>query len=166
MPNRLKTTPPRGRWKLSVGLLFAFALHLYALAAMVSTVLGPTHFHTETRESTEAQPSAATLMAGWQDFRRTHHLSDTVIHRHSHNALARHHHDADDATVVRIGADERDGPIDDAAASAVSPIVLALLGSALPLPVTRTASGAGWSTRTACAFASCPQRRLDRPPIA
>lgn len=140
----------------------AVALPLAGLSALLAGALGAVHFH--------HQPAAPTArdagpMAGWQDFRRVNHVADSGVHLHEHVKLGRHHHDANDAGLVTVGAGERDDGVDGAATAAAGAIVLAASAAAsfdLPAPA---ATGVPWAAAAACRFESCAPRRLERPPI-
>ena len=147
------------RW--FVCLCLAVALPLGGLSALLAGALGAVHFH---------QPAAVAAMdagpmAGWQDFRRLNHLADSGVHLHDHAKLGRHHHDANDAGLVTVGAGEHDDGVDGAATAAGAAVVLAgssAVSLQLPAPL---ATGVLWAAAAACRFESCALRRLERPPI-
>jgi hypothetical protein len=139
----------------------ALALPLGGLSALLAGALGAVHFH---------QPAAVAAlesgpMAGWQDFRRLNHVADSGVHLHDHAKLGRHHHDANDAGLVTVGAGEHDEGVDGAAtAAAISIVLAASVTVSLDLPAP-SATGVPWAAAAACRFESCALRRLERPPI-
>lgn len=139
----------------------ALALPLCGLSTLLAGALGAVHFH---------QPAVVAAldagpMAGWQDFRRLDHVADSGVHLHDHAKLGRHHHDANDAGLVTVGAGEHDDGVEGAATVAAVAIVLAASGAvSLQLPAP-SATGVLWVAAAACRFESCVLRRLERPPI-
>lgn len=159
MFKRPRPSHRRIRQRIASGCLAA-ALPLYGFVAMVSALLGPAHFHV----APAATPMLIGPMAGWQDFRRADHVGDSVFHVHDHSTIGRHHHAVDDPSVVRVDAGP--GALADVIASNPLPLVIALLGAVtLAVAAPARTHTAGFA-RPACAFASCPRRRLFRPPIA
>ena len=148
------------RWFVCCCLLVA--LPLCGLSTLLSTLLGPMHLH----EPAAVAAVDAGSMAGWQDFRRVNHVTDSVVHVHDHSKLGRHHHDSTDAGLVIVGAGDHDDSTDGAAAGATGTIVMAASEAAsLQLPAPSNDS-LDWLAPAACQFQSCDSRRLDRPPIA
>ena len=123
-------------------------------------MLGASHSHRYVAVS--ADP-----MEGWTDFRRSDQVAYVTVvhHRHTHSAFERHHHDADDSTVIALDGRSADAAAqDDGSSGGSASLVLALAG-------TLRVATAGWalvpwSTVQHSAFDSLPGDRLERPPRA
>lgn len=138
------------------------ALPVYGFSSTIVQLLGATHTHRQVA-------SSADPMAGWVDLRRgSHVLNTTVSHQetHSHSLFERHHHDANDVTVLAL-----DGPVTEGAASEAgsSPAGSAALVLALAGELRIDPAGSAeleWTAATADLVQSRHGERLERPPNA
>lgn len=136
------------------------ALPVYGFSSTIVQLLGAVHTHSQVASSIDP-------MAGWVDYRRAPHAADfSVSHResHSHSLFERHHHNANDETVLAL-----DGPVTDTATSDVgsssagsAALVLALAGELRIDPA--VASELEWTTAPADRIPSHVGARLERPP--
>ncbi len=101
-------------------------------------------------------------MAGWQDFRRAGHLQHRAPA--AHGAQLRHHHDADDASVVALDAvSDPAAQADTAQAGGDGSVLMFALGGWSP----RAAPGAlHWPALSGAALPRPHPERLERPPQA
>jgi hypothetical protein len=157
----MPTLPPRHpcrsalRIAAAACLLAAFVIH--GFSALLTELLGPVHFHSDAVTSLQ-------VMAGWQDPRRTQHLTDGATRVHSHDLLGRHRHDVSQSDMTVLGDDRQDGPSGGSAAG--SAIVYALVACE-PLSATLappTDSSSRWGRPSVERIESCDPHRLDRPP--
>ena len=154
------------RWQVCCCL--CVALPICSVPTLLAPLFVPAHF----REFASVATVDAGSMAGWQDFRRVDHVSNSVIHVHEQLKLGRHHHDSTDASIVIVGAAAHNDGSDGVTLSAFAPIALATSDELSFRPLTRSERSERWvrSVRwlapAACHFQSCDSRRLDRAPIA
>lgn len=161
--------------------LLLFALAIQGCGRVVVQALGTAHMHrTAVAEAGESvrQPHAPSLLGeflAWREARhdllRTHGsfkatLPEPVGHRH--DGLQRHHHDADDATVLAL-----DGPSAHADAANDSgtqgqPGALNLpWGPAVEHPLFGSeAAQAAWPSAASARWSSAWTRLMERPPRA
>lgn len=136
--------------------LLALVLPLQGAAVGVFTAMGPAHVH----RAAEGPPLVLTDFRRWKPSSVAPvHVFAALGHFHAGTASQRHHHDADDGSVVRTEANAPDA--DEAlSAAAVSVLVLipAVMMWAAPHTVPSLDAGPLWAPRTG--FTG----RLDRPP--
>ncbi|MEO5737659.1 MAG: hypothetical protein ABIQ82_09395 [Variovorax sp.] len=134
------------------------ALPLQGLSAATIQLLGTNHTH-------RGMAAVAPFMAGWQDFRRSPHWSDSPRPAHSHEWFQRHHHALDDASVVALDAQggESPGDVGSSAASAIWLVFPTASGLLVPRAELMEAN---WPRFSTAAFQSCDAKRLERPPQA
>ena len=148
-PTRTRLPRPALQW---VVWCLLFALPVFGLSSAAVGMLGASHHHTEAQRS-------ASVMLGWQDFRRTAHAPPSEPAKHSHAALLRHHHAEGDASVVAL-----DGDAGDALQGEAAPVTLMF---AIGEPAaTRHAEPVAvrWPGAAPGAIQSAHARRLERPP--
>ena len=148
------------------------ALPIYGFSSTIVQLLGTAHSHGPVAAS--ADP-----MAGWADARRSPHMARTTVadghslrhshshpHSHSHERLERHHHDANDETVLSLDGTVTESGASDAGSSSAgsAALVFALAGELRIDPA--VASELAWTTAPADPVPSQHGERLERPPNA
>ena len=144
------------RWVLWCLLL---ALPLGGLSAATAQMLGAKHLH---RGMAVVVVSS---MDGWQDFRRSPHLSDTPRPAHPHAGFQRHHHGIDDATVVALDAQVGESPADVGSGTACAIWLVFSPSGGLDVPQADLMRSS-WRRPAVMAIQSCDAKRLERPPQA
>ena len=154
-----------------VGFLL-LALTAYGISSTLAQLLGVTHSH---------RPVAATLkpLPAWVDGRSasrfaksifTHRQSQGQSHEqsHTHSMLERHHHDADDETVLALERPVKESALSEASSGSSlftagsAALVLALANELLFDP--DGTARFGWTTAQADPVPSRTTAPLERPP--
>ena len=148
-PTRAHLPRPALRW---VVWCLLFALPLVGLSSVAVGMLGASHHHTEAQRS-------ASVVLGWQDFRRTAHAPPSEPAAHSHAALLRHHHAGGDASVVAL---DRDGA--DALQSEAAPVALMFAFGEPADTLHAEPVVVRWPGAAPGAVQNAHARRLERPP--
>ena len=139
-----------------------FALSIYGLSSTIVQLVGATHIHRQV-------VSSADPMAGWVDpHRGPHSARMTFSHRdaHSHSLFERHHHDANDVTVLALDGTVTESAATDSGSSSTGStvLVLALTGELRIDPAVSTELD--WTTAPADIVLGRHGARLERPPNA
>ena len=152
---RIQRPRPAVQW-LVWCLLLALAVGGWQSVAV--SMLGTSHHHRD--HSVLHTPAAA--MAGWQDFRRAGHLHQSAPAEHV--AQQRHHHDADDSSVVALDtAADATAQGDFPPAGVDGSVLMFALGSCTPRAASRTER---WPSVNRTALPHPHLQRLERPPQA
>ena len=158
-----------------------FALAVYGYSGVLVQVLGSLHRHAEPAAAMSAsvdadeEPSLLSHLVSevqaWHEAaqaRRHALLPHTQAHAHHHGLFERHHHDADDSTVVALGEQASSNPgADDLGSSATPGAGLLPIGPLPSLQVPAPAQGRlPWPGSTAAGWRSAELKRAERPPHA
>jgi len=137
--------------------LLLLLLPLHGLSAALIGLLGQRHFH-------EVAPSHAMGRVLWQSEGDAVNAVSGDAHAHAHTVAQRHHHRAEDATVVSLDPLQADEAVAEAGASSAAPSMLA------PPPgfglTVRAAGHLPWSARHTGWFVSWSSQPPERPPKA
>jgi len=151
--------------------LLLLALPVYGCAGVLLQMLGPAHRHAVPLRAVVAPSLGVDWLlkrfSQWQAYAHEQaHANGHFVHPHQHTLFERHHHAADDTSVVTLGGS---AAVDDlaaelgAAASAGSASLP--MGLAVALRVPAPACMAGRRTPPLLAmWRSADPRRRDRPP--
>lgn len=153
----------------SIVLILAVCLPLQAVSAAVTAMLGARHTH-QAPTSEQLVPNGShdlnDPMTGWRDFRRMQY-GDAHSHSHerAHALGMRHHHQLDDASVVKDDASDFSGGGAPAEAAQVSASFLFMTAShAVDVPPSGEAFGVAWNAARAVVPGNPDPWRIERPP--
>jgi hypothetical protein len=138
------------------------ALAICGFASLQVGLLGTNHSHTE---AARAARSVTVAMAGWQDFRRGGHAARAAsASRHAHGLLQRHHHAAQDSSVVSLDAEGSASLSGEAASGSGAPVGAMLAADTLFSAAARSAAVTRWPEAATRGIERIESGRLERPP--
>ena len=149
--------------------ILSVCLPLQAVSAAVTAMLGARHTHQgPVGEQVVANGSRDLndLMVGWRDFRRMQYGdAHSHLHERAHALGMRHHHQFDDASVVKDDASSFSGGGAPTEATQVSASFLFMAANgALDLPPSPEAFGVPWDAARCVVPGNPDPWRIERPP--